>query len=111
MSRAMMRTVTISGSRKGAWSVSPRGARWGRCRKERVKAARWLARPVRMTRLRPRLLTTSLRLMSRRPPAIEPRDTRILDSPIRLFLSSPRALVKLTEEGRTPAQKEISRPV
>lgn len=76
-----------------------------------AKEVRWVARPVRITRLLPRLLTTSLRLMSMRPPAIEPRDTRTLVSPMRLFLSPPRALVKLTEEGRTPAQKEISRPV
>ena len=107
----MMRTVTMSGARRGAWSVSPRGERCGRLRSARVKAARWAARPAVMTRPRPRLLTTARRLMRRRPPAMEPRDTRTLVRPIRLFLSAPRARVKLTEEGRTPAQKEISKPV
>ena len=74
-------------------------------------------------------LTPSLKLISSSPPVMEPTETRTELRPIRLFLSAPRSLqstaqdnlllyreidpylVKAMEEGSTPAQKEISRPV
>ena len=41
---------------------------------------------------------------------MEPTETITLDRPIILFRSNPKCCVKLTLDGNTPAQNEISKP-
>ena len=48
---------------------------------------RWVISPNMMTMLLPLLFTISFMLISISPPSMEPSETRILASPIRLFLS------------------------